>query len=63
MATKILIGVLAFAAGVYTGVEIAKAYAENKIQSGADSFLGKIGLGGSPVQTFVDQTVVPGVVN
>jgi Na+-transporting methylmalonyl-CoA/oxaloacetate decarboxylase beta subunit len=57
----LLIGAIAFAAGVGTGLLVAKLYVRHQVQGGVDSLLGKVGLGGGSVQTFVDTIVVPSV--
>lgn len=52
-----------FVVGVFVGVEVCKSVAQSKVQTGADSLLSAIGLGGGKVQGFVDSTLVPGLVN
>jgi len=57
--SRLVVGVLAFAAGTYVGIQIAKYYAESKVQGGIDAGLNKLGLGGGAIQSFVDGSVVP----
>jgi hypothetical protein len=57
------VGLLAFAGGVAVGLFVAKLYVKSTLTSDADSLLGKIGLGGGAVQSFVDQSVIPTVVS
>lgn len=57
------VGVLAFAGGVAVGLIVAKYYVTSTLTSDANSLLGKLGLGGGAVQSFVDQSVIPIVVN
>lgn len=61
--SKLWVGVLAFAGGVAVGLYVAKLYATATITSDVNGLLGKIGLGGGAVQSFVDQSVIPIVVN
>lgn len=58
----LLVGAIAFAAGIGAGLLVAKLYARHQVQGGVDSFLGKVGLGGGAVQTFTDTIIVPAVV-
>jgi hypothetical protein len=60
--TRLWIGVIAFVAGALVGLEAAKLYAQSKIQGDVDTVLGKVGLGGGAVQSFVDSSVVPTLV-
>ncbi len=60
--TRLWVGVIAFVGGVGVGLVVAKLYAQSKIQGDLDSVLGKVGLGGGAVQSFVDGTVVPTLV-
>lgn len=58
-----LVGVIAFVGGVGVGLLVAKLYATSKIQGDLDSGLKALGLGGGKVQSFVDGTVVPTLVD
>ncbi len=60
--TRFWVGAIAFAVGVAVGLEVAKLYVKSTLTSDADALLGKVGLGGGVVQSFVDQTVIPTVV-
>jgi hypothetical protein len=57
--SKLWVGVLAFAGGVFVGVQIAKAYAQNVIKSDVSSVLNKVGLGGGIIEDVADKLVVP----
>ena len=61
--SRTVVGLLAFAAGVGAGLLIAKLYVKSQLTSSLDTALAKVGLGGGAVQTFVDTSVVPFVVN
>lgn len=60
--TRFWVGVIAFAGGLGVGLYVAKLYAENKVQGDVNSLLGKVGLGGGAVQSFIDASVVPTLV-
>jgi hypothetical protein len=57
--TKLWIGVLAFAGGVFVGVQVAKAYAQNVISGDVHNVLSKVGLGGGVIEQVADKVVVP----
>jgi len=61
--TKVWIAVIAGGVGVFVGVQICKYYAKTKVQSGVDSLLGSVGLGGGAIQGFADQYIVPSAVS
>jgi hypothetical protein len=60
--SRTVVGVLAFVAGVATGLLIAKAYARQTVQSKLDSGLAAVGLGGGLVQDVADSYLVPKLV-
>ena len=60
---RLWVGVLAFAGGVAVGLYVAKLYATSTLTNDANALLGHLGLGGGVVQNFVDQSVIPSVVN
>jgi len=64
---RLWVGVLAFAGGVavgiYVGIYLAKQSATSALTADANSLLAKVGLGGGALQSFVDQSVIPVVVN
>jgi len=45
------------------GIEICKYYAKQRVQSGVDSLLGSLHLGGGAIQGFADQYIVPSAVS
>lgn len=57
--TKLWVGILAFAGGVFVGVELAKAYAQNVIKSDVSDALKKVGLDGGVIETVADKVLVP----
>jgi hypothetical protein len=57
--TKIVIGVIAFGAGVFVGVQIAKAYAQNVIKGDVHDVLDKVGLSGGVIEEVADRVIVP----
>lgn len=56
---KLWIGILAFAGGVFVGVQVAKAYAQNVIKGDISSALDKVGLGGGIIESTADKLIVP----
>jgi hypothetical protein len=56
---KVWVGVLAFAGGVFVGIQIAKAYAQNVVKSDISSVLGSVGLGGGAIESVADKLIVP----
>jgi hypothetical protein len=56
---KLWVGVLAFAGGVFVGIQVAKLYAQNVIKSDINSVLSPIGLGGGTVEAIADKLIVP----
>jgi len=61
--SRVWVGVLAFAGGVAVGLFVAKLYVKSTLTGDADALLGKLGLGGGAVQSFVDGSVIPTVVS
>lgn len=55
--SKIWVGVLAFAGGVFVGIQIAKAYAQNVLSSDIHSALGP--LAGGTIEAVADKLIVP----
>ena len=57
MSSRTVIALIAFAGGVATGLIVAQFYARSKVQSGIDSALNKVGLGGGALQSTLDAAV------
>jgi hypothetical protein len=58
MSTKIIIGAVAFGAGIFVGIQIAKAYAQNVIKSDIHDALPGA-LQGGIVESVADKIFVP----
>lgn len=50
---------LAFAGGVFVGIQVAKAYAQNVIKDDITGTLKKVGLDGGVIETVADKLLVP----
>lgn len=57
----LIVGSLAFAAGVAVGLLVAKIYARSQITDGVHKVLDSVGLGGGTTQNLVDTFVIPAV--
>jgi hypothetical protein len=59
--SKFWVAAIAGALGVGLGLMIAKAYAQNVVQSDISNVLGKVGLAGGVVEKTIDSIIVPQV--
>jgi hypothetical protein len=57
--SRLWIGVLAFAGGVFVGVQLAKAYAQTVIKNDVHDVLSKVGLEGGTIEDIADKVIVP----
>jgi hypothetical protein len=56
---KVWVGLLSFGVGVFVGIQVAKAYAQNVIKDDITGTLKKVGLDGGVIETVADKLLVP----
>lgn len=59
--SKWLVAVLAGTGGIFVGLAIAKAYAQNKVGDNIHDALGAVGLAGGPFEEIAKGLIIPQV--
>lgn len=57
--SKVWVGILAFAGGVFVGIQVAKAYAQNVISTDIHNSVGQIPVVGGVAEAVADKLIVP----
>lgn len=56
---KLWVGIIAFAGGVFVGIQVAKAYAQNVISTDIHNTVGQIPFIGGAAEIVADKLIVP----
>lgn len=57
--TRLWVGVLAFAGGVFVGIQVAKIYAQQTVKGDISTALNAVHLGGGTIEKIADALLVP----